>query len=597
MSYKEEQEFYWNLIFFEETIQKKLPMIKEKFVEFYGEKYREKIEKKLDNLYIVAYNRPKEVERNINLYLSSLSHQLQDEFLEEASKCTFSSAFDKSLLEKTDANKEIYFNHYNFTYRNSIPLESLFTSIKNEEQGITNSYFLKKEVTDLINKIYATDYTEEEITNCFSTYKQDFKILENLYNKAIEKFNKQTNKLQPKITYFQEMNKLSCKQREEEYRNYFALISDILNKEDQKLIDKQTDYNFFALEGYKTLFEYNLLYPSLIDDFYNYYDEFVSNKEIKDGQLLYKKSQIDDYFEDENGNIKYPSKERLEQVISLREQSKNKIIDYAIMIDPILKQHLENITSMPLLNKSTFFTRETFRENGVLVDPNVIEKENGMELFSLLFISSALCPEDIDQFLYHELNHVNETELLDIKEEKFSFNTGMDYVENEIKNEWNFDEKTDSDNREYELLSEITNELISQEFHQFCLDTGFTVINTKANSKVKGTTSYERLRVFVEPYYDHFKENIKDARMDYNSSAPFYSKVGYENLKQLNKVIHTFLNDFEGGNYYHLLDKISNKENDQEVEHFYDLVKESRQIYNHMLASEQTYNENHTKGV
>ena len=255
-------------------------MIEEKYIEFYGEKHREKIHKNLENLYIVAYNRPKEVERNINSYLSSLSYQLQDEFLEEASKCTFSSAFDKSLLEKTDANKKIYFNHYNFTYRNSIPLENLFTCIKNEEQGITNSNFLKKETKDLINKIYATDYTEEEIEKSFSKYKQDFEILENLYNKAIEKFNKQINKLQPKITYFQEMNKLTCKQREEEYRNYFALISDVLNKSDQKLIDKQTEYNIFALEGYKTLFEYNLIHPSLIDDFYNYYDIFVSNKEI-----------------------------------------------------------------------------------------------------------------------------------------------------------------------------------------------------------------------------------------------------------------------------------------------------------------------------
>ena len=313
--------------------------------------------------------------------------------------------------------------------------------------------------------------------------------------------------------------------------------------------------------------------------------------------MLYKKAQIDDYFEEENGNIKYPSKERLEQVISLREQSKNKILDYAIMEDPILKQHLENITSIPLLNKSTFFTRETFMKNGVLVDPNVIEKENGLELFSLLFITSALCPEDIDQFLYHELDHVNETELLDIKEEKISFNTGMDYVENEIKNEWNFDEKTDPDKREFELFSEIINELISQEFHQFCLDSDFTVINTKANSKVKGTTSYERFRVFVEPFYEHFKEKIKDARMDYNSSAPFYSKVGYENLKELNAVIHTFSEDFAGPKYYHLLDKISNKENDQEVEHFYNLVKESRQVYNRMLESEQTYNESHSKGV
>lgn len=597
MNYEEEQEFYWNLIYFEETIQQKLPMIKEKFIEFYGEKHRERIEKKLDNLYIVAYNRPKEVERNINLYLRSLSHQLQDEFLEEASKCSFSSAFNKFLLENKEESYKIFFDNNSFLYKNLIPLEKLFTYLENRKQNLETRTYLKEDAIALIKQLYNTNDDEEQIINHMHEYKQDFETLKTLYDKTVEQFDAQVRKLEPKISYYQETNKLFYKQREEETINYFASVPAIFNKEDQKIINTFKKYNLYGLDGYITLFGYSLLHSSLIDDFYEHYDEFVLSKEIKGEQMQYKKSQIDAYYEDEYGNIHYPSKEEIEHALSLREQSKNKIIDYAIMKDPILKKHLENIMKLPLLNKSVSFTRENFEDNAVFVSPNVIKRENELEPFALLYISSDQILEYIDQYLYHELNHVNEMELLDIRDEKISFNMGMDYAEDEIKDALDFGEKIESDKREFELLSEITNEFISQEFHQFCLDSDFTVINVKANSKVKGTTSYERLRVFVEPYYEHFKEDIKDARMDYNSSAPFYSKVGYENLKQLNKVIHTFSNDFEGVKYYRLLDKISNKETSPEVEHFYDLIEESRQIYNHMLESEQAYHESHTKGV
>lgn len=597
MNYQEEQEFYWNLIHFDEVIHQKLPMIKEKYIEFYGEKHRTSIEKKFENLYMVAYNKPKVVENRVYSYLESVSKQLQDEFFEEISNATFSSKFNTNILTKNEENKKILFAVSNFLHKWSIPLEKIFTYIENRNENVETGKYLKREALQLINTFYSTNYTEEEFLQHFDAYKDDFVLLKSAYDKIIYRFNLETDKLKDKIDYYQDMSKTKSSIQQEENNNYLLGIRELLNKNDKEKLDNFTFNNFYNFEAYKILFNSDLSFPALIDDFYNHYDEILLNPTVTDEEIGFEKSKIDTYFKDETGNINYPSKEKLEQIIILKDAISNKIIDCMIRQDPIFMNYYDEISHLPLLNKNIALNRETILNDYTFVQPNVIEKENDLELFSILFISSNLMEEYIDQFLYHELNHVIETVLLDVEKKNIGFNTGMDLVVEEIKEGIDFDDTMDEEKRDFELLSEITNEYLSQEFHQYCLDTNFTVINTKSNSKVKGATSYERLKPFVENYYEHFKEDIKEARLDYNSSESFYSKVGYDNLKELNEVIRTYNEEFGGFAYYNLMDKIIAKESCKEVDRFYSLIDKSNQIYKNMLASEQAYKERCVKGV
>lgn len=597
MNYQEEQEFYWNLIHFDEVILKKLPMIKEKYIEFYGEKYRTSIEKKFENLYIVAYNKPKIIENHVYNYLESVSKQLQDEFFEEIAPITFSSEFNTNLLNKSEENKKILFSVSSFLFKGSMPLEKVFTYIENVNENIETGKYLKQEALQLINTFYSTDYTEEEFLQHFDVYKDDFMLLKNVYDKMIYRFNLETDKLKDKMDYYQDMSKMKFSIQQEENNHYLLGIRELLNKEDKEKLDNLTYNNLYNFEAYKIFFSSDLSFPTLIDDFYNHYDEVLLNPTGTDEEFGFEKSKIDAYFKDEMGNINYPSKEKLEQIITLKDTISNKIIDRMIRQDPIFMNHYDEISRLPLLNKNVALNRETILNDYTFVQPNVIQKENDLELFSILFISSNLMEEYIDQFLYHELNHVIETVLLDVEKQEIGFNTGMDLVVEERKEEIDLNDTMNEEKRDFELLSEIINEYLSQEFHQYCLDTNFTVINTKSNSKVKGATSYERLKPFVENYYEHFKEDIKEARLDYNGSESFYSKVGYDNLKELNEVIHTFNEEFGGFAYYNLMDKIIAKESCEEVNRFYSLIDKSNQIYKNMLASEQVYNERCVKGV
>ncbi len=597
MNYKEEQEFYWNLIHFDQVIEQKFPLIKEKFIEFYGEKYRTLIERKLKNLYVIAYSKPKDIERNIQYYLNSVSIQLQDLFLDEVSQCSFSENFNKKIFEKKEENKSTFFSNVNFLYKNIMPLEKLLGYIEDRKQDYKSSQYKKQEAFNLIHQFYSTNETEEEFLQHFEQYKNDFEIIENIYKKIIDQFNKKTNELKDKIIYYQEANQRQSFLSQQESRKFLLSIKELLSAEDREILAKNPQANLYDFKGYHILFDHQILSSTLITYFYEHYDEIIQNPKVTDEEIGFKKSMVDEYFKDQEGKIVYPSKEQIEKLISLQMDMSNKFIDRMIQEDPVFHKHFEYIKNLPLLNKNVPLNRNTILNDYTFITPNLIQMGDKIELFSFLFISSNLIPEYIDQFLYHELNHVLETVCLDMDEEKIGFNTGMDYVEAIIKDEIDFEDTIEQEKRDFELLSEIMNEMIAQEFHQYCLDSNFTVINTKENSKVKGSTSYERLRVFVEPFYEHFKEEIKDSRINYNCSATFYSKVGYENLKQLNTVILNYNEKFGGNAYYQLMDKIIKKEPGEDVDTFYSFIATSREIFHNMLACEQKYKETHAKKV
>lgn len=162
---------------------------------------------------------------------------------------------------------------------------------------------------------------------------------------------------------------------------------------------------------------------------------------------------------------------------------------------------------------------------------------------------------------------------------------GWDHIETNLENL----EKSDKI-RTYELFNEAINELIVQDISKLMIDNDFFVFNNIDTTKYKGYASYEQTTFLIKDFYNEFKSDILKSRKDGNISHIF-DMVGKENFDSLNDLFNTFNNCFNGLNYYHLMDDLSNDKENDDTKLFNEIVKKKDNI----LSSMRDYSKN--KGI
>ena len=227
-------------------IEKKLPLIKEVFIEFYGEEYRNMIEEKINNILIIThiskleyYDKKNELSKTYrmieyeNLYdfLKKLNISSQDI---ESYEAILRQWLNEQL--NTKVLKNIFINHLNKIYPN----------INNEEmlsinERISINRYLKKiknefKKTKRKIKVEKEKYKEIELIQKYNKKLID-KLDQKYLNIFIEQLETKLNKIEynelkkdfTKCKNYNEMAKICCQKLPEKKQKYVKTMVKVLN--------------------------------------------------------------------------------------------------------------------------------------------------------------------------------------------------------------------------------------------------------------------------------------------------------------------------------------------------------------------------------
>lgn len=107
------------------------------------------------------------------------------------------------------------------------------------------------------------------------------------------------------------------------------------------------------------------------------------------------------------------------------------------------------------------------------------------------------------------------------------------------------------------------------------------VFDTNETAKVHHVTSYEHTFFLVKDFFQEYKKEILESRINGNISI-IWNKVGKENFERLNNLFRVFQENFSGFKIYGLLEAIRNNENNEQTRLYYELIRQRDEILEDM---------------
>lgn len=211
---------------------------------------------------------------------------------------------------------------------------------------------------------------------------------------------------------------------------------------------------------------------------------------------------------------------------------------------PDYKMTREYIDGLNLVCKNHGFNENNYENIIMCICPNAKRIDGKLVSAPLaLFRMNIYDLKFLDAFIMHELNHVYELNLTGETEDAIEFTCGWDMgsqekVESPITS---LEKRTEK--RDYELLSEIINELISQDITGLLHASGVYIFSDKETAQIKGKTSYEYTFFIIKDFYNLYLEDIKESRRT-RDMTKLFAKVGEENFNELNELYHFFYEHF-----------------------------------------------------
>lgn len=538
-----------------EIINEKLPMITEAFLSFYGESQRERITNILKNMQIITYCKPEDMNEIIEYTEIKKLEELTNELLNKINI----NNLDKEKL------KEILFD--NITEYDCIStLDSYNDYLFGDKERLP-------EVIDLLKNFYP-NINETNIDELIS--KNTFKELDNilvLYNELLEEYEKFILSTR---TYKEYLKK--CHQtRDILSKKYLKKILSKLKEElpHEEFLKIEKEYNLIIeLSTNEDIDTQNIylnkdLTPSLIESFAEKYDKLLENsdKETKEciqnlRMLYFKKIGLNlgdnyiEYIKNNEPKKLVPSKKTIELLTRLREKLYIEMKTEYYRSLPEYQINREIIDSLELLDKDDGYNVYAYEGNLTTTIPNIKIINNQYKIFSLVLLYLGTTEEYIDHFIIHELNHAIETSLKSFDGKNYQIIAGWEIFTGNIQ------EIPDQENyyfeegkREYELLNETINEMISQEITNILFSSNNYIINNSENALIKNGTNYEHTKFIVEEFYETYKQAIIDSRNNGNIQI-IYDEVGESNFKDLNKLFHLYYENFPGETIYDLYDEL-----------------------------------------
>lgn len=190
--------------------------------------------------------------------------------------------------------------------------------------------------------------------------------------------------------------------------------------------------------------------------------------------------------------------------------------------------------------------------------------------------------EYTDNSVNHELNHLREFGIIEVNEKGIKFVCGWDTMFAEFGQEKDdlIHDKSE-DNRDYELLNEIINEIIAQEITVLMHKRGVYIANSPGFAKVGGSSAYENYRFLVDDFYKRYREVIIESRRPGNIEVLF-SNVGKDNFEDLNRLTRDFKEMFPGNSIFDAMKDAENGLDNEGTRKLHELEMRRDDILNRM---------------
>lgn len=577
-----------------EAITKAMPKIIEAFVAFYGEEERANIENKFQNMLIICYSNP----RKIPTIIINTKKQKSLEGIE-----TF---LDKINIPKEvrPQAKKLYFDDNGLEFPNDHPIYQ-YTRYLNGQK----SDYIKKSTVDFISQIYPQVNTNNIDTLISSGELSAFNNVIKLYDDMLKTYADFKTQVDSYEEYFKKIQKLRkqlerkyTKTMVEEFHYLFtekelSAIREKLNSESSssiRSINSKTECYFgFTFED-----------SGLIDAFSDEAEEI-----LKENSTWRKQSIIDeriDYFKNNGLDLgdnygaylnhrdimaKMPELRKLaEKIKRRRSQLHNMLLNEFYQSLEEYRQNIAKIKQANLLDRKIEHNMYLIYELAMsFTTTNIKATADGYIMYPILFMSMGNSQEYLDHILIHELNHVYELSLKEVKGNEYYAACGWDQTYGKIDSSNEAETEEDETQRNYELFNEIINEMISSEITQLLFDADGYIFNTKKDSKLKGGTSYDQTYFLVQEFYNTYKKAIIESRKNGDMSI-IYNAVGKENFEALNNLFHTFRESFDQVGYHSVMLSIRDGKETAQTKKF-DRIIEKR---NEILASMAYYHKKNT---
>lgn len=569
-------------------IKENLLKLKEIYVEFYGEQYREQIEKSFSNLTIISYMMPKAIKRNFFEISKTVSKEQQINFLNTIG------------VFPNEENIDLYFGNTTFEYLNLIPIGKVYNLINKNNETKLNSHEIDQ-LYEMLSKILKVKVDD----NNYETVKNNVLKFKLVYDEIIFKYNEKMSRYRDLQKDMEKYENEVIKLEKEYTIIFFELLEKYLSEKDIKYNEKMKkepeDFSVSDMECNKTFCGYKFYSQGLIDFFDKESEKILNDKlnyswrvkEIENSRIKYFQMKgldlgdnYQDYIKYENIKDYYPSSQLVLEVSNIKMELKKRLGKKQFELTPVYKEYFSYLEGLELKNfredfeNLLFYTDEVgFKifdaiTSGTYISPDITKES---KLHNLLVFDLNMSENYLDQIFLHELNHIVESNLLYADSEHYIVKTGFDYLDVNLDSEIQSDETR----REYEYLSEYINETLMQELHEKMNKSGIYIFNNPDDTKIKGGTSYEYVKYLLKDFYDFYKEDIKESRLS-NDMTKLFDKIGKENLIALNNLVGTFFENFSGFAYLTLIENLKENKETEKTILYKNLIKESQIILNNM---------------
>ena len=409
-----------------------------------------------------------------------------------------------------------------------------------------------------------------------------------------------------KYKQFQEEEKIHRALKEDIQEKYYIQLVeeniDLLKPEDREKFEafKKEPNRFYNLTEYtRYIFGYSISNNHPLDDFSedaesiihdakNWRSEWVKKNRVE----YFKKNGIDlgdnyeDYLQSDEVKRIWPSPEIVKKFRESRNRLLNQYNNEYYENIPSHKEARKEIEALHLVDKGDSFDARIYTaESGLTcVIPNMVLTEEGYRALPLVLLCCNSATGRIDHELVHEMNHVLElAPIPTVEGSHYEILCGWDGSEGTIeteKGEVDTLQKREG-KRDYELFSEIINELIAQEVSAIMERKKQFVFDSEEKHAYKGGTNYEHTFFLVRDFYKEFKKEIIESRQNGNIHI-IWDKVGKENFDALNELFHEFHEHFSGYKIYGVLQSLMNQEKTEQTKIYFDLYRRSQEIMEKM---------------
>jgi|GEM_PF-1136381 len=593
------------------------PKILDSFAKVYGEENRNVIKERMDNIYINTYI----TKESFNSYNNSRLSKKQDEltlmFLDQVGEKLSNEEKSKVLKDGSYYLSEDYkkvmetsFSYGKFSAGNYTPISSFGKEIDENEDNAWRNKSILKDRCKVLNGL-GLEITPDNY-NYIVGLESSKKILEKvdlLYKVSTVcniEYEKYEASIKDDLDYIQDCSKLEENIKHEETIHFYEKISSYLNEEEQNNIEEaikssgKTDlYKFKNIADKDGIYldsisTYGL---GLAEYFSKESDEIINSNEknkvydilsIKSKRIKYFKSkgidlgsEYESYTQDEKAMESIPSAELIEKTKEIRLDCIEKMNTRVIENTGTYTQNLDDIKKLDLL-LSDSYNKDFVDNNVICVSPNLVSSNNQLEMKNIVHIPVFnMLQEYKDVMFIHEVGHAVEATFSKEDDVNVIFKTGFESYEDKIIDKNNITTINDDDNnnekRKYELFSESIHQKIAMEITEDLHEKGVYIFNTPENAKIKGGTSYEHYNIIINEFYDKFKKDILDSRLEVNLDL-LMEKVGKENFEQLNESI----TEYSKLPYYRLMSDYFNKSDTELTQKAMDIIKGSRETFKNM---------------